>query len=1007
MENRSMINKKIVFFVKSGLDNFLQDVIDGLSDEYETRKIIATEYKQIDEGMKWADICWFEWCDELVAYGSKLDMAQDRKIVCRLHSYEAFTDYITQVNWSNVDKLICVGEFIRNLVLKKTDIDKEKTDIIPNGIDIDKYNYKERGKGFNIAYAGYINFKKGPMLLLQAFKSIYDMDSRYKLHIAGVFQEERYVLYFTHMIKEMGLQGSVGYDGWQDDLDMWFEDKNYILCTSLLESQNVSVMQAMSKGIKPLVHNFPGAGDIYPSKYLWNTAGEAAAMIGEDSYDSKEYRQYIEENYSLSRQIMSVKDMLRGLHFKEQRQLNEKPLVTVGLINYNYKRFLDKSVMSVLNQEYDNIELLIVDDFSTDGSREKIEEYEEMHKSVRAIYHVQNSGSAVLAFKEIIESAKGQYLIFLSADDYFFDNQVIMNYVYEIVSDKELDYVYGNLALVDNEGNYKETWRYRDYSDNEIVNLTFRKMGSGVIPLTTGMFKTEFFRRNSLGFTDDPDNRVAGDTLNTLIYLKHGWKRKYVDTNSLCYRQHGSNMTYDVKSRIKSIISVMEYAANNFDAEIIFPEIKWERCSGDVKEAVKMYVTGEYYWKTLSAYYNGEIKILGNDMALDKEQLREYVQPLIGVGEKYLDKSIEKSELLREMADRIKPELSSVKIQYPEISSNPRKNEIFMEGQKLRKALLSDYDKKYKGKNLKVLIYAPSNGNWKYGFAVWKDILDYMGVETEVVYDIKDSREYSEFNMFINIADESFITSVLKNKSLLDIPHKIGIASKQDFFTSSQYTKQDLVNIDLIKSCKYDFLVSPYSANSIKDVFKEWIERNIDIKSSPFGFNPLIHYPEEAREIYDYFFVGTNSYSKVSETNKYLLPILSSYRGILRGSNWGADIPELHPNNCRFFYNRSRINLNYHLLSQKEYENEINERTFVISACGGFQLIDNPVILNRYYSEKEMAVANYEKEYIDKFIYYLNKPDERHEMAYNALVKTYHNKYSLFHRLEKILKCIL
>ncbi|MCS4525185.1 glycosyltransferase [Clostridium botulinum] len=61
-------------------------------------------------------------------------------------------------------------------------------------------------KGFNIAYVGYINFKKGPMLLLHAFKKIFDTDNRYKLHIAGTFDEDRYRLYFNQMIKELGLE---------------------------------------------------------------------------------------------------------------------------------------------------------------------------------------------------------------------------------------------------------------------------------------------------------------------------------------------------------------------------------------------------------------------------------------------------------------------------------------------------------------------------------------------------------------------------------------------------------------------------------------------------------------------------------------------------------------------------------------------------------------------------------------------------------------------------------
>lgn len=93
---------KLVFFVRLGLDSFLGDIIEGLSQEYEIKKIIATEYKQIEDGMQWADICWFEWCDELIAYGSKLELAREKKVICRLHSYEAFTDYINNVTWNSI-----------------------------------------------------------------------------------------------------------------------------------------------------------------------------------------------------------------------------------------------------------------------------------------------------------------------------------------------------------------------------------------------------------------------------------------------------------------------------------------------------------------------------------------------------------------------------------------------------------------------------------------------------------------------------------------------------------------------------------------------------------------------------------------------------------------------------------------------------------------------------------------------------------------------------------------
>lgn len=311
---------KLAFFVRLGLDSFLGDIIEGLSQEYEIKKIIATEYKQIKDGMQWADICWFEWCDELIAYGSKLELAREKKVICRLHSYEAFTDYINNVTWNSINKLIVVGAHIKDFIVQNFNIDEKIISVIQNGIDEKKWTYKERENGFNIAYVGYINYKKGPMLLLHTFKAIYDEDNRYKLYIAGVFQDNRDVLYYNQMVRELGLENNVIYEGWQNDLDKWLEDKNYILCTSVLESQNMSVMQAMCKGIKPIIHNFVGARVIYPSQYVWNTITEAVEMISDKNYTSKVYRSFIKERYSLNDQSIKIKDLLISLSKKGSKE---------------------------------------------------------------------------------------------------------------------------------------------------------------------------------------------------------------------------------------------------------------------------------------------------------------------------------------------------------------------------------------------------------------------------------------------------------------------------------------------------------------------------------------------------------------------------------------------------------------------------------------------------------------------------------------------------------------
>jgi glycosyltransferase involved in cell wall biosynthesis/2-polyprenyl-3-methyl-5-hydroxy-6-metoxy-1,4-benzoquinol methylase len=323
-KKQSQKDIKLAFFSSQGGTSFLDAIINELSEHYTIKTITIKnneDYQLINQWMSWADICWFEWCDGLIIYGSKLAIAKEKKIICRLHSYEAFANYPSQVNWNNVDKLVFVAEHIQKLVLEKFKISHEITIIVPNGVNDEEWTFKQRTPGFKIAYVGYINHKKGPMLLLQTMKAIYDQDNRYTFYIAGQFQEPRYFLYFQQMIKEFGLENNYFFEGWQEDLDSWLEDKNYILCSSLLESQNMSVMQAMAKGIKPIIHNFVGAEKIYPREYLWNTIDEAIKMVTDKSYNSMEYKKIIAMNYSLEKQLNTIDVMIRKLLTKKKKDV--------------------------------------------------------------------------------------------------------------------------------------------------------------------------------------------------------------------------------------------------------------------------------------------------------------------------------------------------------------------------------------------------------------------------------------------------------------------------------------------------------------------------------------------------------------------------------------------------------------------------------------------------------------------------------------------------------------
>lgn len=93
-----------------------------------------------------------------------------------------------------------------------------------------------------------------------------------------------------------------------------------------------------------------------------------------------------------------------------------KNLVSIITPSYNSAKFIGKTIESVLDQIYQNWEMIIVDDVSPDNSNKIIEEYSKKDTRIKLIKLEQNSGAAVARNRAIKES-KGRYIAFLDADD--------------------------------------------------------------------------------------------------------------------------------------------------------------------------------------------------------------------------------------------------------------------------------------------------------------------------------------------------------------------------------------------------------------------------------------------------------------------------------------------------------------------------------------------------------------------------------------------------------------
>ncbi len=92
-------------------------------------------------------------------------------------------------------------------------------------------------------------------------------------------------------------------------------------------------------------------------------------------------------------------------------------MVSVIIPNYNHALFLQQRIETVLNQTYQNFEVIILDDCSTDNSRDIIEEYRNHEKVSQVIYNTKNSGSTFKQWNKGVDLANGKYIWIAESDD--------------------------------------------------------------------------------------------------------------------------------------------------------------------------------------------------------------------------------------------------------------------------------------------------------------------------------------------------------------------------------------------------------------------------------------------------------------------------------------------------------------------------------------------------------------------------------------------------------------
>jgi hypothetical protein len=247
---------------------------------------------------------------------------------------------------------------------------------------------------------------------------------------------------------------------------------------------------------------------------------------------------------------------------KELRTLRAEPLVSVMIVNYNYANFLGEAVESVLGQTYQNFEIVICDDGSTDDSRAVIEGYARRDPRVRHVF--KENGGVASALNTAYAHTRGEVIAMLDADD-LFTKEKLGRVVEAFSADRRVGMVVNPLTKFDSEGNtIGQIPQFGRLDSGELRERILKGAGHWSIAPTSGIS----MRRDCADLVfpiPEQEFRTEADgymlTQAPLFYAV-----KAVEEPLSLYRVHSNNLTASTTVDLKWVRKVISSGERTFAA---------------------------------------------------------------------------------------------------------------------------------------------------------------------------------------------------------------------------------------------------------------------------------------------------------------------------------------------------------------------------------------------------------------------------------------------------------
>lgn len=233
---------------------------------------------------------------------------------------------------------------------------------------------------------------------------------------------------------------------------------------------------------------------------------------------------------------------------------SKAPLVSIVIPCFNHEKYINDCIRSIIKQDYHNIELIIIDDGSNDGSAKQVTKLiqECLARFCRFEFRSRPNKGLAQTLNEALEWANGKYFSAIASDDLMMPNKTA-RLVMEIEGNNNISGVFSGCEIVDNSGNLLRRIipRETDYSFDQILT------NKGII-----IAPSQLLRLSSMkGAGGYPSGLYIEDWYMWLAMTRGGSLLKVIPDQLVSYRQHESNSSKNAEKMFearKSIISIYQ-----------------------------------------------------------------------------------------------------------------------------------------------------------------------------------------------------------------------------------------------------------------------------------------------------------------------------------------------------------------------------------------------------------------------------------------------------------------